>query len=320
MNTHIDEIYKDLIRDVLDNGELIEGGRTSESYLSVFGRQYRVNLRDGFPLLTTKKIFFKGVVLELLFFLKALTSNKWLTDQGVHIWDSWLDEDGNVSAMYGKSWRQWTTFRDYGDEQIPKKHLDDEDDPLTYNEYLDEIEYKIGKTRNTAPLHGFRAMEKIQIDQVANVIERIKTNPKCRRLIISAWNPAEIDKVLLPPCHTLYQFKVSHNGTKLNCHLFSRSSDLGLGLPFNIASYALLTHMIAQVCNLEVGEFVHSISDLHIYTNQIGGLKEQLTREPYKLPQLELNKNIKNIDDFKLEDIKIIGYQSHPTIKLPVSV
>lgn len=281
MNTHIDEIYKDLLQDVLSNGEIITDGRTKESYRSVFGRQYRVNLRDGFPALTTKKLFFRGIAVELIWFLSGNTNVKFLQDNNVHIWDEWATkeqcarfnrEEGELGPVYGELWRTW------------------------------------------------KAHDGRLIDQIQYVIDRIKTNPSCRRLIVSGWNPATINDVALPPCHTLFQFKVSHSGTRLNCHLYQRSADLFLGVPFNIASYALLTHMIAQVTNLEVGDFIHSFGDLHIYENHIEVVNEQLTREAMPLSHLELNKNITRIEDFNPQDIKLLNYTSHPALKAPVAV
>lgn len=284
--------YQDLLQHVLDNGELISNGRTKEGYLSVFGYQNRYNLRDGFPAITTKKLFFRGVAVEMIWFLSGDTNVKFLQDNNVHIWDEWATaeqtakfgrEAGDLGPVYGELWRKW--------------------------EGIEHGETGFGMTTHTK-----------SIDQIARVIERIKTNPSCRRLIVSGWNPAVCDKVALPPCHTLFQFRVSHGGTRLNCQLYQRSADAFLGVPFNIASYALLTHMVAQVTGLEVGEFVHSFGDLHIYENHIEQVKEQLTREPKPLAKLWLNPDVKTIDGFKAEDIRLEGYESHPAIKGAVAV
>jgi len=267
--------YLALCRYILENGNQ-KGDRTGTGTLSVFGPQIRGNLADGFPLLTTKKMFTKGIIHELLWFLSGSTNIKYLQDNGVHIWDSWtIDDKGNLGPVYGHSWR------DFGG-----------------NEWL-------GHKRDG-------------IDQIKNVIQRIKDKPNDRRLIVSAWNPAEVDLVKLPPCHTLFQFYVFDG--KLSCQLYQRSMDCFLGAPFNIASYALLTHMIAQVTNLQVGEFIHTVGDAHIYLNHVDQMKEQISRIPMDMPKLWLNPDIKNIDDFKFEDIRIEGYQSHPAIRGEVSV
>lgn len=293
--------YQDMLRHVLDNGELISNGRTKEGYYSVFGYQNRYNLRDGFPAITTKKLFFRGVAVEMIWFLSGDTNVRYLQDNNVHIWDAWATEEqtakfgreeGDLGPVYGKLWRAWETHD-------PNKHVWEED-----------------------PIHGndTSGFELQHIDQIARVVDRIKTNPSCRRLIVSGWNPATCDKVALPPCHTLFQFRVSHGGTRLNCQLYQRSADAFLGVPFNIASYALLTHMIARVTGLEVGEFVHSFGDLHIYENHVDQVREQLSREPMPLAKLWLNPDIKSIDGFKPEDIKLEGYTSHPAIKGDVAV
>lgn len=283
---HVDVIYNTMLQHILDNGELISNGRTKEGYYSVFGYQNRHSLREGFPAITGKKLFFRGVAVEMTWFLSGNTNVKYLQDNNVHIWDEWATaeqtakfgrEAGDLGPVYGELWRNW--------EAVDGTPFD--------------VRY---------------------IDQIARVIERIKTNPSCRRLIVSGWNPAVCDQVALPPCHTLFQFKVSHGGTRLNCHLYQRSADAFLGVPFNIASYALLTHMVAQVTGLEVGEFVHSFGDLHIYENHLDQVKEQLTREPFPMAKLWLNPEVKTIDGFKPDDIKLEDYQSHAPIKGAVAV
>lgn len=290
MGEHIDVIYKRLAEDVLANGEYIGNGRTKEGYYSVFGRQIRVDLQEGFPALTTKKLFFRGVAVENCWFLRGDTNVKYLQDHNVRIWDEWATAEqtakfgrpeGELGPVYGALWRRWEANRDV--EGVPEG-------------------------------------EWYEIDQIQRVVDRIKTNPSCRRLIVSGWNPAVCDQVALPPCHTLFQFKISHGGTRLNCQLYQRSADIFLGVPFNIASYALLTHMIAQVTGLEVGEFVHTFGDLHLYENHVEQIKEQLSREPKPLAKLWLNPEVKNINNFTPNDIKLIDYQSHPAIKGAVAI
>lgn len=265
--------YLELLNYTLKNG-MKKDDRTGVGTTSIFGYQMRFNLQEGFPLITTKKVFWKGVVEELLWFLRGETNVRSLQNKGVHIWDAWVKTNGDLGPIYGKQWRRWESWGPYH-----------------------EVEY---------------------IDQIANVVEQIKTNPDSRRLIVNAWNIGELDRMALPPCHMMFQFYVANN--KLSCQLYQRSADLLLGVPFNIASYALLTHMIAQVCNLEVGEYVHTIGDGHIYSNHYEQVKEQLTRTPRQLPQLELDKSINNIDDFKSEHIKLIGYDPYPAIKAEVAI
>lgn len=267
--------YQDLLKNILNTGALKED-RTGTGTLSVFGHQMRFNLQEGFPLVTTKKVYWHGVVEELLWFLRGETNIKSLVEKNVHIWDAWADEKGNLGPVYGAQWRSWFAWND--------------EHPLKY------------KT----------------IDQVANVIEQIKKNPDSRRLIVNSWNVGEIDNMALPPCHMFFQFYV--NKGRLSCQWYQRSCDAFLGLPFNIASYALLTHMIAQVCDLEVGELITSIGDLHIYNNHLEQVMLQLSREPKKLPRLELDKSIKNIDDFKSINIKLTEYDFHPAIKAEVAI
>ena len=259
--------YLDALRHVFENGQDADN-RTGIYARKVFGHQMRFDLSKGFPLVTTKKTFFKGIVHELIWLLSGDTNIKYLLDNNVHIWDEWADENGNLGPVYG---HQWRNFNSEG------------------------------------------------IDQIKDVINRIKTNPQDRRIIVSAWNPAQIEQMALPPCHCFFQFDVTPDG-KLNCMLYQRSCDMFLGVPFNIASYSLLTMMIAQVCGLEPGEFVHTLGNAHIYSNHFEQVKLQLTREPLELPTVRLNPNIKNIDDFKFEDIELIGYQSHGAIKGEVAV
>jgi thymidylate synthase len=261
--------YLDLLRHVLEH-EKSKADRTGTGTYSVFGAQMRFPLKNGFPLLTTKKVHTKSVIYELLWFLRGDTNIKYLNEHGVTIWNEWADKDGNLGRVYGAQWCDW----------------------------------------RTADGHS--------INQIDQVIEQIKKNPDSRRHIVSAWNPGEIDKMALPPCHALFQFYVLDG--ELSCQLYQRSADIFLGVPFNIASYALLTLMVAQVCGLKPGEFVHTFGDLHLYVNHIDQAKLQLTREPRPLPQMKLNPAVKNIHDFKFEDFELIGYDPHPGIKAPIAV
>ncbi len=259
--------YLQLLQDIMDNGQDADN-RTGIYARKVFGRQMHFDLSKGFPLVTTKKVFLKGIIHELIWLLSGNTNIKYLTDNNVHIWDEWADEDGNLGPVYG---HQWRNFNSQG------------------------------------------------IDQIKDVIERIKKNPQDRRLIVSAWNPAQIDEMALPPCHCFFQFDVTPDG-RLNCQLYQRSCDMFLGVPFNIASYSLLTMMMAQVCGLKPGEFVHTLGNAHIYNNHFEQVKLQLSREPYPLPQMKINPDVKNIDDFRFEDFELVDYQCHPTIKGDVAV
>jgi thymidylate synthase len=265
----VEAAYLDLLEDILRNGER-QDDRTGVGTLSVFGRQLRCDLSKGFPLLTTKKVHFKSIAIELFWFLRGDTNIRWLQDRGVKIWDEWADENGELGPVYGKQWRRW------------------------------------------------EGPDGTEIDQLANMIEQIKNNPASRRLIVSGWNPADVPNMALPPCHTLYQFNVS-NG-KLSCQLYQRSADMFLGVPFNIASYALLTHLMAQVCDLEVGEYIHTFGDAHIYTNHMDQVREQLSRTPRRLPTLALNPGKKDLFDFEYEDVTIENYDPHPRISAPVAV
>ena len=280
-----EQAYLDLLRQVISEGTE-KGDRTGTGTLSHFGAQLRFDLASGFPLLTTKKVHFKSIVYELLWFLSGSTHVDYLQENGVRIWNEWATAEqtarfnrpaGDLGPVYGHQWRN------YG---------------ATKNED--------GRYNND----GF--------DQITQVVEQIKTNPNSRRLIVSGWNPSEAEQVALPPCHTLFQFFVADN--KLSCQLYQRSADLFLGVPFNIASYALLTHMVAQVCGLEVGEFIWTGGDCHIYQNHREQVELQLTRELYTLPTLTLNPDVDDIFAFKYEDISVNGYESHPAIKAKVAV
>ncbi|WP_394213997.1 thymidylate synthase [Brachybacterium vulturis] len=261
--------YEDLLREVLETGHA-KGDRTGTGTRSLFGKQLRYDLSQGFPLITTKRVHTRSIILELLWFLRGDTNVRWLQERGVSIWDEWADADGALGPVYGAQWRSWPT-----------------------------------------PDGGV-------IDQITDVVEQIRTNPDSRRLIVSAWNPADIPAMALAPCHALFQFEV-HDG-KLSCQLYQRSADLFLGVPFNIASYALLTHLVAQQTDLAVGDFVWTGGDCHIYDNHVEQVTRQLSREPFPYPTLSLTRRPDSILDYELEDIEIVGYQHHQGIKAPVAV
>ena len=261
--------YHDLLRLVLEKGKC-RADRTGIGTLSVFGAQARFDLRERFPLLTTKKLHLKSIIYELLWFLRGDTNVRWLNEHGVTIWDEWADENGNLGRVYGAQWRDW------------------------------------------------RGAENKQIDQIASVITQIRANPQSRRLIVNAWNAAEVDRMALPPCHVLFQFYV--NEGELSCQLYQRSADLFLGVPFNIASYALLTMMVAQVCDLRAGDFVHTFGDLHLYQNHLEQAREQLSREFRTLPRMQLNPHVRRLEDFCFEDFTLVDYNPHPSIRAPIAV
>ena len=261
--------YHDLLNHILTNGTQ-KGDRTGTGTISTFGYQMRFDLNEGFPLLTTKKLHLRSIIIELLWFLRGDTNIKFLKDNNVSIWDEWADEQGSLGPVYGYQWRSW-----------PDGH---------------------GGT----------------IDQITNVINQIKKNPDSRRLMVSAWNVADVDNMVLPPCHSMFQFYVSDG--KLSCQLYQRSADTFLGVPFNIASYALLTMMIAQVCDLKVGDFVHTFGDVHLYNNHLEQVKLQLTRDFRPLPTMKINPDVKDIFSFKLEDFELSNYDPHPHIKGAVAV
>jgi thymidylate synthase len=261
--------YLDLLRHVRETGVRKED-RTGTGTLSVFGHQMRFDLANGFPVLTTKRLHLRSIIIELLWFLRGDTNIKWLNDNKVTIWDEWADANGDLGPVYGHQWRSWPA-RD-------------------------------GST----------------IDQIANVVEQIRTKPDSRRLIVTAWNPADVDRMALPPCHCLFQFYVADG--KLSCQLYQRSADIFLGVPFNIASYALLTHMMAHVTGLKPGEFIHTLGDAHLYLNHLEQTDEQLKRQPHALPKLVLKRDVKAIDEFEYEDFEIVCYEAHPHIAAPVAV
>lgn len=261
--------YLDLMRHVLENGAR-KDDRTGTGTLSVFGHQMRFDLRQGFPLLTTKKLHLRSIIHELLWFLKGDTNTRYLRENGVSIWDEWADDDGNLGPIYGYQWRSWP------------------------------------------------GSDGAHIDQVAQVIDQIRNNPDSRRIIVSAWNVGQIDQMALPPCHAFFQFYVADG--HLSCQLYQRSADIFLGVPFNIASYALLLMMIAQVTGLKPGDFVHTLGDAHLYLNHLDQAREQLGRSPRSLPKMNINPDRKNIEDFVFEDFELVNYDPLPHIKATVAV
>ncbi len=261
--------YPDLMRRILSEG-VKKTDRTGTGTLSVFGHQMRFNLAEGFPVVTTKKLHLRSIIIELLWFLKGESNIKWLKENGCSIWDEWADENGDLGPVYGYQWRHWPDGN--GGE----------------------------------------------IDQIKNLIHQIKTKPDSRRHLVSAWNVANVDEMALPPCHTLFQFYVAEG--KLSCQLYQRSADVFLGVPFNIASYALFTRMVAQVCDLEPGEFVHTFGDAHLYLNHLEQTELQLSRECRPLPTMKINPAVKDIFSFSYEDFELLNYDPHPHIKAPVAI
>lgn len=287
--------YLDLCKRILNEGSF-KGDRTGTGTYSVFGHQMRFNLNEGFPLLTTKKVFLKGIIHELLWFISGSTNIKYLVDNDVKIWNEWPYE------IYKKS----NEYQNETLEEFVQKIKDSNDFAQKWGEL--------------GPVYGkqWRDFNGAGIDQLANLIEQIKSNPNSRRLIICAWNPCEVDQMALPPCHSFMQFYVIDG--KLSCQLYQRSGDVFLGIPFNIASYALFTMMIAQVCGLGVGDFVHTIGDAHIYSNHVEQVNLQLTRDTRELPTMKINPNVKSIFDFKYEDFELVNYNPHKAIKGKVAV
>ncbi len=261
--------YLSMMRHVRDNGAKKED-RTGTGTLSVFGYQMRFDLRQGYPLVTTKKLHTKSIIHELLWFLKGESNIRYLKENGVSIWDAWADENGELGPIYGVQWRSWPT-----------------------------------------PAGG-------TIDQISDVVERLKNEPDSRRILVSAWNAADIDRMAIPPCHTLFQFYVADG--KLSCQLYQRSADIFLGVPFNIASYALLTHMLAQQCDYKVGEFIWTGGDCHLYLNHLEQAEEQLSRTPLPLPRLAIKRRPASIFDYRFDDFEVLNYEFHPHIKARVAV
>ncbi|GAA1821956.1 thymidylate synthase [Nesterenkonia flava] len=269
MSETIPTPYEDLLADVLNTGAQ-KSDRTGTGTRSVFGRQIRFDLSESFPLITTKRVHFKSVALELLWFLRGDSNARWLQERGVRIWNEWADENGELGPIYGVQWRSWPT------------------------------------------------PEGTSLDQISQLIQQLKDNPDSRRHVVSAWNPGQIEQMALPPCHILFQFYVAEG--KLSCQLYQRSADMFLGVPFNIASYSLLTLMVAQQVALEPGEFIWTGGDCHIYDNHVEQVREQLSREPYPYPRVRINRTPESIFDYALEDFVVLDYQHHPAIKAPVAV
>ena len=265
---HPEQQYLNLLADVMSNG-VQRGDRTGTGTLGVFGRQMRFDLADGFPLLTTKRVHFKSIVLELIWFLAGQTNVRWLQERGCSIWDEWADAEGELGPVYGKQWRSWAA--------------------------------PDGRT----------------VDQISQVVRSIRDNPDSRRHIVSAWNPADVEDMALPPCHCLFQFWVADG--RLSCQLYQRSADLFLGVPFNIASYALLTQMVAAVTGLKAGEFVHTLGDAHLYLNHIEQARAQIARAPHPFPTVRLAPRAR-LFDFTPEDVVLENYKAHPLIKAPIAV
>ncbi len=274
--------YHDALRTIMDHGEETTD-RTGTGTISYFGMQARYSLADGFPLVTTKKLHLRSIIHELLWFLSGDTNIRYLKDNGVSIWDEWADENGDLGPVYGYQWRAFPTLQASG--------IAHEGEPLFVQK---------------------------GVDQIANLVEMIKTSPDSRRLIVSAWNPGDVPNMALPPCHTMWQVKIL-NG-KLHLQLYQRSADMFLGVPFNIASYALLQVMLAHVTGYEPGDFVHSIGDAHIYSNHMDQVNLQLSRTPKALPQVRLKRDVDSIFDFKFDDFEFVGYAPDPAIKAPVAV
>ena len=295
--------YLDLLRRIKNEG-IVKSDRTGTGTRSVFGHQMRFDLAEGFPLLTTKKVFLKGIIHELLWFLSGDTNIKYLVDNGVHIWDNDAFRYYNeLCIRHGVLPVDMGTFLKAAQQRIPSPI-----DGYTFGDLNHVYGYQWRSWPKADGSH---------IDQIKQVIETIKHNPDSRRMIVSAWNVAEVDDMALPPCHVLFQFYVA-NG-RLSCQLYQRSADTFLGVPFNIASYALLTMMIAQECELQPGEFVHTLGDTHLYLNHMEQVDEQLAREPRALPTMRLNPDVKSVFDFRFEDFSLEGYDPHPSIKAPMS-
>lgn len=316
---HPEYAYLDLLQHILDTG-VEKGDRTGTGTISIFGYQMRFDLSKGFPLLTTKRVPFKLIASELLWFIQGDTNIRYLLEHNNHIWDEWAFKKWVESSEYDGPDMTNFGLRAAKDPEFAK--VLDEQMKLFNDKILSDDEFA-KKYGDLGPVYGkqwrsWPAENGETIDQLKKVIEQIKRNPNSRRLIVSAWNPAEVDEMALPPCHTFFQFYVAEG--KLSCQLYQRSADVFLGVPFNIASYALLTHLIAHECGLEVGEFIHSFGDTHIYLNHLEQVKEQLSREPRALPTLNINPEKTSIFDIELEDLSIEGYDPHPTIKAPVAV
>ena len=332
--------YLDLLRRIRQEG-VIKHDRTGVGTQSVFGHQMRFDLSEGFPLLTTKKVHLKSIIYELLWFIAGDTNIKYLKDHGVSIWDEWADENGDLGPVYGHQWRSWPAPDGKSIDQLSQvidliRNNPDSRRMLVTAWNPGEVDkmalppchclfqfYVADGNGDLGPVYGHQwrswpAPDGRSIDQLSQVIDQIRHNPDSRRMLISAWNPGEVDKMALPPCHCLFQFYVADG--KLSCQLYQRSADIFLGVPFNIASYALLTMMIAQISGLQPGEFIHTTGDTHIYLNHFEQVDLQLSREPRPLPKMLINPDVKEIEDFRYEDFTLEGYDPWPAIKAPVAV
>ena len=321
-----EQAYLDLLKEILEFGRY-KDDRTKTGTKSVFGRQIRFDLSKGFPLLTTKKVYLRGIIHELLWFIKGESNIKYLVDNNVHIWDDWPYK--YYTQVVNSKWRMANGKHQDSSNSKPRLNRGKGQKLLTKDEFIEKIktDNKFAKKwGELGPVYGvqwrhWKTPDGSEIDQIKNVIAQIKKNPHDRRLIVSAWNVSDIEEMAkagLPPCHSLFQFYVLDG--KLSCQLYQRSADMFLGVPFNIASYALLTMMFAQVCDLKVGDFVHTFGDAHIYSNHITQVKEQLKRKPKKLPKMLLNPAVSDIFKFTYEDFTLEGYDPHPPIKASVAV
>jgi len=314
-----EQAYLDLCRTILETGTVKED-RTGTGTISIFGHQMRFDLSKGFPLLTTKRVPFKLIASELLWFIKGDTNIKYLLENNNNIWNEW-------------AFKRWIESKDYEGPDMTNfglRSLEDEAFRVQYEQQLDKFKKLILEDEEFAQAYGelgdvygkqWRAWKTTTgefIDQLQQIIEMIKSNPSSRRLIVSAWNPEDVPTMALPPCHTLFQFNVSDG--KLSCQLYQRSGDVFLGVPFNIASYALLTHLIAKECNLEVGEFIHTLGDAHIYSNHVDQVRTQLSREPREFPKLIISDEVQNVFECEMKHLAIENYHPHPTIKAPIAV
>ena len=319
MTEIVEEPYLQLIRDILDHGHM-KDDRTGTGTKSLFGYQMRFDLSKGFPLLTTKKVAFNRIKSELLWFLRGDTNIRFLLQHKNHIWDEWAFKNWVESDEYQGPDMTDFGLRSQSDSEFKKVYREVKKDFCQRILDDDEFAAKYGNLGNVygAQWRHWQTRRGGTIDQIKNVIEQIKTNPNSRRLIVTAWNPEDVPSSALPPCHTLFQFYVVDG--KLSCQLYQRSGDTFLGVPFNIASYALLTHLIARETGLEVGDFVHTLGDAHIYRNHFDQVKEQISRTPHAAPTLWLNPEKKHIEDFEMDDIKVLDYHPEPAIKAPVAV
>lgn len=320
--------YHELLQTILDHG-VMKDDRTGTGVQSYFGMQARYDLRDGFPLVTTKKTFLRIIIVELIWLIRWETNIKYLVDRDCHIWDEWpfqnYLEKNNLTDTYSKYSHEWLEEKKKFIEKIKNLPADD-DFVVTWGD-LGPVYGHQWRNFNGGHTHAFKTWntdtENIWVDQLKNIIDTIRNNPTDRRIIVSAWNPVQKDDMLLPPCHAFFQFNVDTTNNLLHLQLYQRSADIFLGVPFNIASYSTLLMLVAEITGYKTGTFVHTLGDAHIYSNHMEQVKEQLTREPYPLPELKLKKSVKTLEDIEnleWEDFELIGYQSHWVLKAPVAV